>query len=443
MIFIIDIVIIICCLIILVDFQWGSIAYLLSSFILPEFVAFQWGAVNLNINDIMLLAMSVSFVVHKSKLRTRIPLRQVLKLLSFYVLPAVAVFVLSSYVPQNVQFYELAKNVIFHVVVPVVFLFYAFSNSTYNERFVKGLCVVSLIIGLYGLLCYVIKENPYMKVLNFLYYNEYKFEDFINEVRGGLSGRVSGTVNHPLTWGQLWGILLSFFVWIKEKINPTYFKVIVVVGCLNVLFSGSRTALVAFFPILVCYAISSGGIKTLKTMGVYAIVAIALSYTVSEKMQSYIESAVFFWDESKSDAANIGGSGVDMRMRQFETTLFDVSHENILAGYGLGYLQYSTKKKVKNEDMLGFESVFFQKMYEQGLLGFICFLVFVFEFYKFGARRFSRNKRILYLGYCSSYLLSILFTGIQSTFGWFIYLGVFLVLFNSCNLEKDVNVHKS
>lgn len=427
----------------MVDFQWGSIAYLLSSFILPEFVAFQWGAVNLNINDIMLLAMSVSFVVHKSKLRTRIPLRQVLKLLSFYVLPAVAVFVLSSYVPKNVQFYELAKNVIFHVIVPVVFLFYAFSNSTCNERFVNGLCVVSLIIGLYGLLCYVIKENPYMKVLNFLYYNEYKFEDFINEVRGGLSGRVSGTVNHPLTWGQLWGILLSFFVWIKEKINPTFFKVIVVVGCLNVLFSGSRTALVALFPILVCYAISSGGIKTLRTMGVYAIVAIALSYTVSEKMQSYIESAVFFWDESKSDAANIGGSGVDMRKRQFETTLFDVSHENILAGYGLGYLQYSTKKKVKNEDMLGFESVFFQKMYEQGLLGFICFLVFVFEFYKFGARRFTRNKRILYLGYCSSYLLSILFTGIQNTFGWFIYMGVFLVLFNSCNLEKDVNAYKS
>lgn len=441
MIFIIDIIIIVCCLIILVDFQWGSIVYLLSSFILPGFVAFRWGAVNLNVTDIMLLAMLASFFLHKSKLRTRVPIRKVLNLLSFYVLPTVAVLVLSSYVPKNIQLYELAKNVMFHMVVPVVFLFYAFSNSTCNERFIKGLCAVSLIIGMYGLLCYLTNENPYMKVLNYLYYNEYRFEDFIKEVRGGLSGRVSGTLNHPLAWGQLWGVLLSFFVWIKEKINPIYFKVIVVVGGVNVLFSGSRSALVALFPILVCYAISSGGLKTLRTMGLYTIVAVALSYTVSEKMQSYMESAIFFWDESKSDAANIGGSGVDMRMRQFETALFDVSHENLLAGYGLGYLQYSAKKNVRNDDMLGFESVFFQKMYEQGLLGFICFLVFIFKFYEFGSRRFTRNKRILYFGYCSSYLLSILFTGIQNTFGWFVYLGVFLVLFNRCNLE-EVNAHK-
>ena len=93
---------------------------------------------------------------------------------------------------------------------------------------------------------------------------EYEYEYFLYEVRGGLSGRISGTMNHPLTWGQLWGILVAFFVMVKDKINPVLFKAVIVLGCLNVLFSGSRSALVALFPILVCYAVASGGLKVLQ-----------------------------------------------------------------------------------------------------------------------------------------------------------------------------------
>lgn len=351
-------------------------------------------------------------------------------MLTLYVLPSVIVFLFSSYVPKDVQFYELAKNVFFHFVVPVVILFYAFNKKETEVKFIKGLAIVATIIGIYGVVCYLIKANPYMQALNLLYYNDYLYEYFISEVRGGLSGRVSGTVNHPLTWGQLWGILLAFFVMVKDKVNPWLFKAILVFGCLNVVFSGSRSALVALFPILIGYAVSSGGFKVIRKIAMYAIVAITMSYAISEKMQSYIESAIFFWDESKSDAANISGSGVDMRISQMETTLFDVGKENIFTGYGLGYLEYSKKKNLRNKDMLGFESVFFQKMYEQGVIGFVCFLGFMFQFFSFGSKRFTRDKRILYLGYCSSYLVSILFTGIQNTFGWFIYLGIVLVLFN-------------
>lgn len=81
--------------------------------------------------------------------------------------------------------------------------------------------------------------------------------------------------------------------------------------------------------------------------------------------------------------------------------------------------------------MLGFESVIFQIMYEQGVVGIICFFVFLFQFYLFGIKRFKKNKKILFLGYCSSYLLSILFTGMQDTFSSYLFLGTFLIVFGA------------
>ena len=215
---------------------------------------------------------------------------------------------------------------------------------------------------------------------------------------------------------------------IKDKIRSVQFNVILILGLLNVLLSGSRSALVSMLPILICYAIASGGIEFLKKIVFFVFVGMILSYSLSDKMQSYIESAIFFWDQSKSNDAEINGSNVDMRINQIETTISDVSKENILVGHGLGYLEYSAKKNIRNSDMLGFESVFFQKMYEQGIIGLICFFLFMWQFYMFGIKKIQRKKQILFLGYCSSYLLSILFTGIQNTFGYFLFLGIFLIV---------------
>ena len=431
MISIINIIIIICCIIILRNFYVGGIIYLLHSFILPSFVSFNMGGVSVNANDLFLIFMIASFLIHKSSLSASYPITKVLKLFSFYVIPAVLVCLLASFVPKGIQYYQFAKVIIYHTVLPVLFCFYFLNTIDTRVRFIRCLTIVAIVIGFYGVMCYVLRENPYIKILNLLYIKEYEYEYFLYEVRGGLSGRISGTMNHPLTWGQLWGILVAFFVMVKDKINPVLFKAVIVLGCLNVLFSGSRTALVALFPILVCYAVASGGLKVFQKIGIYAFVGVVLSYSLSDKMQTYIESAVFFWDQSKSNAAEINGSNVDMRINQIETTVFDVSKENLLFGYGLGYQEYSSKKNIRNSAMLGFESVFFQIMYEQGVVGVICFFVFLFQFYLFGIKGFKKNKKILFLGYCSSYLLSILFTGIQDTFSSYLFLGTFLIVFGA------------
>lgn len=437
-IFAIDIILIICSVIILRNFYLGGIIYVVSSLVLPQFVAFVLGPINLNMNDMFLLCMLASFIIHRKELSSDFSWGQIFNLQSVYIITSLLVLLFSSYVPAEVQNYQFAKNVLFHTVVPVFFCFYLFQNKNNNIKFLSWVVNVGIIIGIYGIICYIIKENPYIKMLNLLYYNDYSFEYFLTEARGGLSGRVSGTVNHPLSWGQLWGILLALFVMMQKQIGRIRFRLLIVLACLNILFSGSRSALVSLAPILVCYGLSGGGLKIIKKIALYAMIGFALSFTLSSKMQTYLQSAIFFWDESRSDAANINGSNVDMRIRQIETTMFDVQRENIFVGYGLGYLEYASMKNVRNSDMLGFESVFFQKMYEQGLVGLFGFFCFMLQFYLFGAKRLIKSDRILFFGYCASYLLSILFTGIQNTFSWYLYFGLFLISYNKVLIKAKL-----
>ena len=164
---------------------------------------------------------------------------------------------------------------------------------------------------------------------------------------------------------------------------------------------------------------------------------VGISIILPNNIQIYIKSAVFFWDETISNKAEINGSNVGMRIEQLNTTLSDVAKENLIAGYGLGYREYATIKNVRNEDMLGFESIVFSKMYEQGLIGLICFFLYLFQFYSLGIKTISKNKRLLFTGYFLSYILSILFTGNQNSLNWFVFLGLLIIV-----SEKSDEIYK-
>ncbi len=169
MISIINIIIIICCIIILRNFYVGGIIYLLHSFILPSFVSFNMGGVSVNTNDLFLIFMTASFLIHKSSLSASYPITKVLKLFSFYVIPAVLVCLLASFVPKGIQYYQFAKVIIYHTVLPVLFCFYFLNTIDTRVRFIRCLTIVAIVIGFYGVMCYVLRENPYIKILNLLY----------------------------------------------------------------------------------------------------------------------------------------------------------------------------------------------------------------------------------------------------------------------------------
>lgn len=424
----INVVLIICSAIILSNIYWGGIAYLVLGLVLPQFVPLALGPVSLNMHDLLCLCLLCSMLIHRKQLRSDYSMRKIAMLQWVYVLSALIVVLFATFVPLQTQLYLFLKLYLFRTVVLVTVCFFLFNNERCNKLLVQWVTWVAIGIGIYGLLCYYWHDNPYIRGLSLLYGDEYTTEFFNTQIRGALTGRVSGTTTHPLQWGQLWGILLVFFVFKREEMTKVRFWALMALACLNILFSGSRSALVAMVPLLACYVASEGSVKALRKMAMGLAVALALSYTLSDKMQLYLRSVVFFWDEQASMAADVEGSNTDMRIEQYNTLMHDVTRENIFVGYGLGYLGYANQRNVRNKDMLGYESVFFQIMAEQGLVGFVGFCCFMFQLYRLRAKRLERRKRIIYLGYCASYMVSIMLTGIQNTFGQYLLIGLFMVL---------------
>lgn len=146
-----------------------------------------------------------------------------------------------------------------------------------------------------------------------------------------------------------------------------------------------------------------------------------------ESFKDQLYSSICFWDDSRAANNNIAGSSYDMRQNQLEASFYHIRN-NILFGLGYNLQMYLLEGKTGGfSDMLGFESILFKLLVEQGIVGFLFFAVFYFEYFKVYFTRKSLNK-IYTIAYFLSFCVSILTTGIQDTWLYFLLLPILFVL---------------
>ena len=132
----------------------------------------------------------------------------------------------------------------------------------------------------------------------------------------------------------------------------------------------------------------------------------------SETMLDYLESTLFFWDQS-SQKTFITGSSMDMRYDQFAAA-FEIVEKNVIGGMGYDLQDYSNNSSSLFRRLMGYESILIKVVVEQGLLGLLCYVIFFSTLCLYFIKRTAlKERRILVIGYCASFLLSALFTGIQ------------------------------
>ena len=337
----------------------------------------------------------------------------------------------SDLVPFSYQMGAFIKTASSELILFIVFSSVA-KNIDVDD--LKLVVWVALLAGFYGILVYIIKVNPYVHLANMLYVGEDRFEFFLEEARGGLMGRSSGTLHHPLAWGQLWNLLIAFFLIIKTKINmkPWVKNLFLIIGFCNVYFSGSRTALIVLAVVfLIAFYLQNG-----KKIVVYFALALLIFVPVNgvlkenseyDKISRYMESVVFFWDQSAYQKADINGSNADMRADQL-TLSVEIAGQNPIGGLGFNSVQYFGSEKFTG--MMGFESIVFKKLVEQGLLGLLCFFFSYYLLFRYSNRKSlcrSKEKLVQSVVFFCAYMLSLLFTGVQGT--WEVFL--LLVMFSS------------
>lgn len=421
---IVDVIIACIAIVCIRNFSFGFLLSLCTRILFPPYVRFIAGSLTFAINDFLLLTLAVSFLLHKpfldeKKSTVYFPHGLLIYLIFTYTTTFVLILLSSDIVPFEFQLNSFIKSSVQDIFY-TIFAFYALKN--FNTKHINILFYCAISAGIYGILVYITKINPYIDALSFLYVGENRFDFFLEQIRGGLIGRTSGTLEHPLTWGQIWGILFALFLIYKDCIKSKLTKYLfIILAVVNILFSGSRTSIVVLCCIIFFYLISIKKKKLIR----YIVFALASFFILliplkniqyTENYIKYIESGLFFWDNSYSDAANISGSNISMRSEQLEATL-DIASKNSIGGLGYNSVQYFSSSSF--DRMYGFESVLFRKIVEQGILGFICFCLSLYIFTKWIFKHISKEKKVLWLGYFTSYFLSIVFTGIQNTWSFF------------------------
>lgn len=436
-----DLVIVAIACLTLYDYRKGFFAIFSSKLLLPSSIRLVIGSLNVDAQNIFHFVLIVSFILHLGFKHISLP-KSIKTAFGMYAFVALLLILLSSaVVPYAYQLDMYLKRLLLIDVIYVFIGMCAFQQIS-SAKYQKMIIYISIVIGIYGIFTYVIKQNPYVTTMSLLYFNEEdEFSYFMDEVRGGIEGRVAGTLGHPLSWGQYWSLVLPAFLLVKKRFSKIVVFTFVPLAFANIFLCGSRTALIALVIFFIIYL----GNLHLK----YKIYTIVISLFASVTLltanfknqnlvatQKYIETIVFFWHDSKD--VQIVGSSKDMRSEQFEETLRILSY-NPIAGIGYNYLDYSQKKSISTK-LLGLESVFMRELVEQGIVGLLNFLLLYCSLAKYYLKRY-RKEKVWIIAYFASYFIAISITGIQGI-SWpvFVLLPMLFCIERDSHIEGDFRV---
>ena len=410
---------------------WSFCFYLACRLVLPPVIRLGAMSMNTVMAFLMLFVLILSFSkLEKWRKRLFFPL-------TLLILP-LGVLSFFGIIPYNVVFKNLFQFFVTEIS-PCLFLACCLKGSKDIKLVLSTILVSYLAIGVWGIMTYVLKMNPYYTyfVLNFggdFEYADYTGDGF-GEIRGSLDAAASGNVSGPLPWGQESMLIALFFLFYdKIKMNKKLLIVIVVLAFLNVFLTGKRSCLL---PLIIfgAYFCGKRGLLSLKNVLLSFVILLASYVVISsvpmfKSLNKNIESTVFFWDDKVATKNNIEGSSMEMRQAQFEYANYMIS-TNPFCGLGFDYPSYYSSKYGKHPVMLGFESIYFFVLVSSGILGLIIWFLFFRRIYLLtnvipGDFKFS-------LAYHGGFLLSCIMTAIQSSL-WIYLILSFLYIINS-NLE--------
>lgn len=387
--------------------------------IIPYYVRFSIGSIEFAMYDIISLAVLCSLLLHiqtERKMPYNIAVALWLPLISGLFLS----FLSSGYVPYDYQIKSLVKNVFLGEIV-FLFAFYYCVMKFDLLVFFKHFLIICIVCGIYGIVAYAMGVNPYITMLSYTYTGaDFAFAYFLEDVRGFLLGRASGTFTHPLIWGQFWTMAIAFLLCIRKNLNKYLLYLGITIGIVNVVLCGSRTAAIAMLVFFAFYCFSLGKRKIILFSSIVLTICFFIamlpenSNLIEQDKILYAKSIVFFWDDSYSMQLGINGSNATMRQSQMDAVSNLVSSSPI-AGLGFNFQYYVLENSSASIAALrGMESIVIKKLVEQGIGGLICFCLVLWFLYKEATKKISNRADYLCLaGFFISFVTSACFTGIQ------------------------------
>lgn len=320
-------------------------------------------------------------------------------------------------------FSQIIRFILENILILLLFN-HLFINQKAIRVFDYVLYFSTTIVVLYAYYNYFSGSNPYRAFIALTTdVNVDMANEFQESARGVLQGRVSSTFVHPLSLGQFI-LLVSSYIIYKLKFYEQMKRWSIIIILLSVAFlSGSRSSFVPMILLIWIYLFSTGE-RIRKTLIFISIVTFIGFILIPNSYQDTISSMITFWDSQSNTKYNIEGSSIELRQAQIQS-MIKILESDIFFGRGLGYITLFGSRY--SSEMLGYESIVFEKIFETGIVGLLLFLMFyIFSYLKLV--KFAKTKRNKYRVHslCLPFLLCIFMTGLQ--YGMFVVYLVFYIM---------------
>lgn len=255
-----------------------------------------------------------------------------------------------------------------------VFCAFALFNIVKNESYdiiLRTMYGIMIICCLYALLLTTMSGvNPYV-----MFFQLQEGKSIADDWLGAddrIFGRISSTFYHPMKWALFLGLSLIFtcYLSVREKKSKIIYYFLLPLLSICSLLCGVRTVLVALFLSFTYYFIRKGKVKLILYFLVFFVLFLLIVSSIPV-LSDYLFSIIDFQNKS----GNVAGSDMNLRINQMEGTFDEISSCSWF-GHGNDWCTFYISRNGLHPILLGFESLFFMVLCENGVIGLIVWVFF-------------------------------------------------------------------
>ena len=301
----------------------------------------------------------------------------------------------------------------------IVFLgYFAIKDETDFTKMYKPIFIGLLIVTLYGLFNWITLQNPYHEwiVSSYMTPGTKEFNSRMSSLYTILNRfRATATFDMPFNYGFVSSLLalFAFTVYFMSQQPSKRFALYgIIAGLIGTIICSSRTVLASMiFAIAIFVSISTTTKQKIVTFTIVILVSL-LAYNIIPSVEDSVDNTLDLF--SKTGVAKAKGSDIAMRGIQL-LGAYQYFLQSPITGNGYGYIEKDLgwgdrDRRNLDKDMFGFESIIYQLMIEQGLLGILSKMLFLIILCVYFIRRL--NTEMILAGFGLSITVLFLFFAI-------------------------------
>lgn len=405
----------------------ASLGLMISYILLVPYSSFEFSSIRVEYNYILLFIFLI-YIFRTTLLNSESYDLTIIKPLAVF---SILIFIgsfFSTGVDFSYQLTILRSYIIGFFFIPIMLWQVCKTKSDFSY-FTRIVLVCFAIMLIYGGYCFLVGQNPYVATLSALFNKQDNNEIFSHIERAGLIGKIQSTTSHPMMWSVFLSLVLfaSYSFWVEKKSYTYYVFVLLVV--FNLFVCNVRTGIVASaIGMALLFTNFSFRSKLISLTVIIAILLLSIDTSIFGSFQPYIDSIIYFNDPNK----NVGGSSLDMRMLQFGGAVSLWDQGGLLFGNGFGWCANYYALYGDHPILLGFESIIYVVLIENGVLGIIAYGFLFYSLFRINRNLYIQSENFhkvefwLNNSLIVTYIIYVIITGV---FGFSLFLILLTLLF--------------